>query len=145
MSGCDNAAGGCKQTENSIIGIGVDAVDIGRFERALAKAPELAERLFVESERGLPVESLAARFAAKEAVAKALGAAGTEPGLVEQAQPWSSSWHDVIVHNKKSGAPALELTGQAAARAAASGINRWHISLTHDGGMALAFVIGEQI
>ena len=112
-----------------IIGVGVDAVDVARFGRALAKAPGLAQRLFAENERGLPVASLAARFAAKEAVAKALGA------------PRNLGWRHVIVHKSETGAPFLELTATAAALAAASGINKWHLSLTHDGGLALAFVV----
>ena len=56
-----------------IAGIGVDIVDLARFEKAIARTPKLLTRLFAESERGLPVHSLAARFATKEAVVKALG------------------------------------------------------------------------
>lgn len=121
----------------AVKGIGVDIVDVARFQEALAKAPGLVSRLFVESERRLGAESLAARFAAKEAVLKALSAAG---GLSATSE-WR--WRDVIVHKAESGAPYLELTGQAAQRAATSGITRWHLSLTHDGGMAMAFVIAE--
>ena len=61
-----------------IVGIGVDIVDVGRLWAALERTPALAPRLFAESERGGRPESLAASFAAKEAVAKALGA---PPGL----------------------------------------------------------------
>ena len=57
-----------------VIGIGIDVVDIVRFEQSLQRTPTLSDRLFVESERNLPLPSLAARFAAKEALAKALGA-----------------------------------------------------------------------
>ena len=58
-----------------IIGVGIDVVDIGRFGATLERTPALRERLFTPEERDLPLQSLAARFAAKEAVAKALGAA----------------------------------------------------------------------
>ena len=118
-------------------GIGVDVVDVARFKEALAKAPGLVGRLFVDGERGLGAESLAARFAAKEAVLKELSAAG---GL-SATSDWR--WRDVIVHKAESGAPYLEVTSQVAQWAAASGITRWHLSLTHDGGMAMAFVIAE--
>ncbi len=57
----------------AIAGIGVDVVDLARFERAVARTPKLRDRLFAESERGLPLRSLAGRFAAKEALIKALG------------------------------------------------------------------------
>ena len=57
-----------------ILGLGVDLVDVARFEATLLRTPALGPRLFTERERGLPVRSLAARFAAKEALAKALGA-----------------------------------------------------------------------
>jgi holo-[acyl-carrier protein] synthase len=117
----------------AITGIGADIVDVGRFRRALVRAPRLVERLFAECERELPVESLAVRFAAKEAVVKALGFGE------------GFRWRDVIVHRNAAGAPYLELSGAALDRAQASGINRWHVSLTHDGGMALAFVIAEHI
>ena len=76
-----------------IIGIGVDMVDISRFERTLRRTPALAGRLFAESERDGRPESLAASFAAKEAVAKALGA---PPGL---------SWTDVEVIRDCRGLP----------------------------------------
>ena len=56
-----------------IVGIGVDVVDLARFERALSRTPGLRERLFAEAERELPLRSLAGRFAAKEALMKALG------------------------------------------------------------------------
>src|SRR5207245_4844001 len=57
-----------------IVGVGIDVVDVDRFARILSRRPALAERLFTPAERRLPIASLAARFAAKEAVAKALGA-----------------------------------------------------------------------
>lgn len=135
----------------AVIGIGVDVVDVDRFERSLAKAPGLIERLFVEGERGLPVESLAARFAAKEAVLKILCSrrmvAAGKSAIGETAFGMAStiSWRNVIVHRNENGAPYLEVRGRAAEIAGASGIDRWHISLTHDGGMAMAFVIAESL
>ncbi len=76
-------------------------------------------------------ESLAARFAAKEALAKALGA------------PGGMAWTDAEVHADDSGDPRLEITGTVAARAAALGVTRLHLSMSHDGGIASAVVIAE--
>lgn len=114
-----------------IIGIGVDLVDIGRFEETLRRTPALADRLFAESERDLPPRSLAASFAAKEAVAKALGA---PPGL---------SWTDVEVIRDARGCPRLEIRGTVADAARQRGIRRWHVSLSHDAGMSIAMVVAE--
>lgn len=115
-----------------IVGLGMDVVDIDRFTAQLARTPGLAERLFTEVERGLPPASLAARFAAKEALAKALGA------------PVGLHWHDVTVHRADDGRPHLEVVGTVAARAAELGIDTFHISLSHDAGVAGAVVIGER-
>jgi holo-[acyl-carrier protein] synthase len=116
----------------AIVGVGVDVVAVARLERALARTPRLRERLFTEGERALPrVESLAARFAAKEAVAKALGAPG---GL---------RWRDAEVVVEPSGRPRLALHGGVAEEAAAQGIATWHLSLSHDGGVATAVVVAE--
>jgi holo-[acyl-carrier protein] synthase len=114
-----------------IVGIGVDVVDLARFERAIARTPRLLERLFAESERGKPVHSLAARFAAKEALIKALGG------------PETLRWHDMEVVNDEHGNPGFALHGATAAEAAARGINRLHLSMSHDAGIATAFVIAE--
>ena len=114
-----------------VIGIGVDVVDIARFERSLARTPTLSERLFVESERNLPLPSLAARFAAKEALAKALGA------------PRGLEWHDAVVVTDESGRPSLDLTGTVAAAAQRAGVTAVHLSLSHDGGSAVAMVVAE--
>jgi len=115
----------------TIVGVGVDVVDVARLGRALARTPRLAERLFTEGERDRPLESLAARFAAKEAVAKALGAPG---GL---------RWRDAEVVAGPRGRPVLALHGGVAAEALAQGISTWHLSLSHDGGMATAVVVAE--
>ncbi|RII43436.1 holo-ACP synthase [Galactobacter valiniphilus] len=114
-----------------IVGIGVDVVALERFERKIERTPALVERLFCPDERGLHPRSLAARFAAKEAVAKALGA------------PGDLHWHDCEVVTAPSGAPSIKATGSVAARAAALGVSRWHVSLTHDGDSAIAMVIAE--
>jgi holo-[acyl-carrier protein] synthase len=114
-----------------IVGIGVDIVDLERFGLSIERTPHLGERLFTSFERAARPESLAAAFAAKEAVAKALGA----PGNLE--------WHDVEVRHDDSGRPYLLVTGTVAAAAAARGILRWHVSLSHDGGAAVAMVVAE--
>ena len=114
-----------------IVGIGVDIVDIARFRAALARTPALAARLFAESERGARPESLAASFAAKEAVAKALGA------------PLGLRWTDVTVTRDAAGRPALDVGGTVAAAASRRGVSRWHLSLSHDSGMSIAMVVAE--
>jgi holo-[acyl-carrier protein] synthase len=114
-----------------IVGIGVDVVEIARIEKALDRTPALARRLFAQSELGLPVASLAARFAAKEAAAKALGA---PPGL---------AWTDVQVRRDDSGRPELTVSGTVAQAASMLGVSRWHLSLSHDGGVSVAMVVAE--
>jgi holo-[acyl-carrier protein] synthase len=120
-----------------IVGIGVDVVLVERFAAALGRTPLLADRLFTEAERttgsGNPrsAESLAARFAAKEAVAKALGA------------PAGLRWHDCEVVTDPDGRPWLTVSGTVAAVAAERRISRWHLSLSHDGGIASAMVVAE--
>jgi holo-[acyl-carrier protein] synthase len=114
-----------------IVGVGIDVVDVARFGRQLERAPALRERLFTESERDLPLASLAARFAAKEAVAKALGA------------PVGLRWLDVTVVRPHASQPTLEVTGTVAARAAELGVQRFHLSLSHDAGIASAMVVAE--
>ena len=115
-----------------IVGVGIDVVQVARLERALARTPTLAGRLFTDTERERSrVESLAARFAAKEAVAKALGAPG---GLC---------WRDAEVVTDDSGRPRLRLHGGVAEEAEAQGISAWHLSLSHDAGVATAVVVAE--
>ena len=114
-----------------IVGVGIDVVDVRRLARALERTPQLAHRLFTDGERDRPIESLAARFAAKEAVAKALGAPG---GL---------RWLDAEVVQTDSGRPTLELHGSVAEEAQSQGIRTWHLSLSHDGGVATAVVVAE--
>jgi holo-[acyl-carrier protein] synthase len=115
----------------AVIGVGVDVVGVERFAATLDRTPALAERLFTAVERERQVESLAARFAAKEAVAKALGA------------PAGLAWHDVEVISEASGRPRLDVRGTVAAAAAALGVRTWHLTLTHDAGVAVAMVVAE--
>ena len=115
-----------------IVGVGIDVVDVARFMATLERSPRLRERLFTPAERDLPASSLAARFAAKEAIAKALGAPGT------------MSWQDATVHRVVGSAPSVEITGTVAARAAELGVDRFHLSLSHDAGIASAVVVAER-
>lgn len=114
-----------------IVGVGIDVVDLSRFERSMTRTPRLRDKLFTPAEAALPMQSLAARFAAKEALAKALGA----PGGLE--------WQDAEVFTELSGQPRLELRGTVAARAHVLGAASWHLSLSHDAGIASAVVILE--
>ena len=113
---------------------GVDMVSLPRFARALERHGErLARRLFTAAELaccGGQVASLAARFAAKEAVVKALG---TGIGPV--------TWHEVEVLREESGAPRLVLHGTAARLARELGLHTWSISLSHTREMAIACVV----
>lgn len=121
------------QAERMIVGIGVDVADISRLERALARTPALATRLFAESERaGSSSQSLAGCFAVKEAVAKVLGA------------PQGLRWADAILGHEASGKPVLQVQGTVAAAAAALGVQAWHVSISHDGGLCVAMVVAER-
>jgi holo-[acyl-carrier protein] synthase len=115
-----------------IVGIGVDVAEISRLEVALQRTPALASRLFAESERGQPVRSLAGCFAAKEAVAKALGG---PPGLL---------WTDAVISHDSRGRPRLEVSGTVAAEAALLGVTGWHVSISHDAGICVAMVVAER-
>ena len=114
-----------------VVGVGVDVVDIARFTESLHRTPALSERLFTPAERKLPPPSLAARFAVKEAIAKVLGA------------PKGLSWHDAEILRGDNGAPTLTVTGTVAAAAERHGVRSWHVSLSHDGGMAVAVVVAD--
>ncbi|WP_019179932.1 holo-ACP synthase [Microbacterium yannicii] len=116
-----------------IVGIGVDLVDIARFERTIERTPRLVERLFSGSERALKPHSLAARYAAKEALIKALG--GSD----------GVHWTEIEVASEASGRPVFLLTGSTAAVVAARGITAMHLSLSHDAGLATAYVIAEAV
>ncbi|MCB7136736.1 holo-ACP synthase [Cellulosimicrobium marinum] len=114
-----------------IIGVGIDVVDVARFMETVERTPRLRDRLFTEAERDLPPASLAARFAAKEAIAKALGA------------PGGMHWHDATVHRVVGGPPEVEVTGTVAARAEELGVRAFHLSISHDAGIASAMVVAE--
>ncbi|MFQ6171791.1 holo-ACP synthase [Oryzobacter sp. R7] len=114
-----------------IVGVGIDVVDVARFGATLERTPGLRDRLFTPAERVLPLNSLAARFAAKEALAKALGA------------PAGMNWQDAEVHRGADGRPHLEVRDTVAARVEALGIGSLHVSLSHDAGIASAVVVAE--
>ena len=120
-----------------IVGTGIDVVSIPRFADALRRWPRLGDRLFTERERRTTTghersaASLAARFAAKEAVAKALGA------------PTGLAWHDCEILSAVTGRPTIEATGSVAAAALALGILNWHLTMSHDADVAIAQVIAE--
>lgn len=119
-----------------IVGIGVDLVDVARFERAASRTPRLLDRLFAQSEqepdgRKLPLRSLAARFAAKEALIKAIG---DSDGV---------RWHDIRIVSNDLGNPSFELANRVAEVADERGITIFHLSMSHDADLAIAYVIAE--
>ncbi len=114
-----------------IVGVGIDVVDVERFRQTLDRTPALLARVFTEAEARLPLASLAARFAAKEALAKALSA------------PAGLHWTDAEVQNDAGGRPSLTMAGSVAARAAELGVRSVHVSLSHDAGIASAVVVLE--
>jgi holo-[acyl-carrier protein] synthase len=117
------------------LGVGVDVVDVARFTLALERHPRLLGRLFTVRERSDTAERperLAARFAAKEAVLKALGS-----GLGD------ASFRSIEVRRAPGGAPELVLSDEALALATAHGVDQWHLSLSHTSTTATAFVIAS--
>ncbi|WP_248583111.1 holo-ACP synthase [Nocardioides sp. InS609-2] len=115
----------------AIVGIGIDVVDIERFGVSLDRTAGLRARLFTPDESTRALASLAARFAAKEAIAKALGA------------PVGLAWHDAEIVSEETGRPRFELRGTVAARATELGVASVHVSLSHDAGIASAVVVLE--
>ena len=118
-----------------VVGVGIDVVDVPRFELVMGRRPRIVERLFTEGEQRtarMKPERLAARFAAKEAVMKSLGVgAGSVP------------WKSIEVVKAPSGAPSILLHGAAAELAASRGVNDVKISLTHTAMTAAAFVVSS--
>lgn len=119
-----------------IIGIGVDVVDLARFERATTRTPGVLTRLFAESEQWdgaakRSLSSLAARFAAKEAVIKAIG---DSTGV---------RWHDMAVVSDGLRNPSIEVYNSLAEIVSARGVTAIHLSMSHDAGVAIAYVIAE--
>ena len=121
-----------------IKGIGVDAVDIERFRTSLSRTPSMRDRLFTAEELAYvapkvdPVPSLAARFAAREAVMKAMGL-----GL------GAFGFHDVWVSRAESGEPSLVVVGRALELAKERGVSSWYVSLTHTDLVAIAYVVAH--
>jgi holo-[acyl-carrier protein] synthase len=118
-----------------IVGLGVDICEIARMERALARHRTMRERVFTPEEiaycdgKARPAESYAGRFAAREAVIKALGGYR------------GKRWHDISVTRHPSGAPSIALTGNAKRRAARLGISSILITFTHEKTNAVAFAV----
>jgi len=116
----------------AVAGIGVDVVDVDRFGAALTRTPGLLRRVLTEDEiAGRRVAGHAARFAAKEALAKALGA------------PRGLRWHDAQVQTRPTGQPSLVASGTVASALADRSVRTVHLSLTHDAGVAIAMVVLE--
>ena len=115
-----------------IVGVGIDVVDVARFGATLERTPALLERLFTAAERAMALNSQAARFAAKEALAKALGA------------PAGMLWQDATVRRVAGAQPVVEVVGTVAAAAAAAGVDRFHLSISPDAGIASAVVVADR-
>ena len=121
-----------------VVGVGIDAVEIDRFARALARRTKMADRLFTAGELAYaraaadPAPRLSTRFAAKEATMKALGV-----GL------GAFSFHDVEVVRIGLDAPWLVLHGPAEELARRAGVSRWHLSLAPTDRTALAVVVAD--
>ncbi len=120
----------------TVIGVGTDLVDLDRFRRVLGRTPTIVDRLFTEGEQAYarqrrdPTEPLGARFAAKEAVLKALGL-----GL------GSVAFREIEVVRAESGAPSVLLHGGAADVAFARGVGHWMVSLSHTSHLAQAVAL----
>jgi holo-[acyl-carrier protein] synthase len=118
-----------------ILGLGVDICEIARMERALRRHPTMRERVFTPEEiaycdgKGRPAESYAGRFAAREAVIKALGGYR------------GRRWQDISVTRAPSGAPAIRLSGNAKVRADELGVAGVLVTFTHERASAVAFAV----
>jgi holo-[acyl-carrier protein] synthase len=118
-----------------ILGLGVDLCEIARMERALGRHPTMRDRVFTPEEiaycdsKARPAESYAGRFAAREAVIKALGGYR------------GRGWQDISVTRSPSGAPTIRLDGNAKRRADALGVSDVLISFTHEKTNAIAFAV----
>ncbi len=120
----------------TVCGLGIDAVDVERFRRVMERRPTFAQRVFTDAERAYalrvsdPAPRLAARFAAKEAVMKALGVGIGAIGMRE-----------IEVTRAETGAPDVVLAGRAAALEQHRGVVGWRVSLTHTELVAIASVV----
>ena len=119
----------CTRLHDMIDGIGIDVVDIERFKESIDRTPGLREKLFTPAEASKPIASLAARFAAKEALYKALS---PSHGL---------AWHEAEVINLENGKPAFLFRGAIADLVDGAQV---YLSLSHDGAIASAMVILER-
>jgi holo-[acyl-carrier protein] synthase len=119
-----------------VIGIGVDLCEVDRMRTALGRTPTLRTRVFTDAERAYcdrrkdPTERYAARFAAKEAVMKAMGV-----GV------GACRWRDIEVAKAPSGAPSVRLHDTALALAEARGITAWRLTMTHTHRVAEAIAV----
>lgn len=111
-----------------IDGVGIDVVEVARFTESLERDPGLGTKLFTEAERMKPIQSLAARFAAKEALIKALNA---KNGIL---------WHEAEVLNLEGGKPAFTFYGAVIDLVGGANV---HLSISHNAGIATAIVIVE--
>ncbi len=121
-----------------VLGVGVDLVSVARVEQALSRRPSLRQRIFRPEELGpLGAEgeprSLAARFAAKEALRKALG-----------TSVQGGAWRDVFVSGGRGAPPILELRGRWLEAARSLGATAWHLSISHERDYAVAMVVIER-
>ena len=123
--------GSCARLGSVIVGVGIDVVDVRRFAETLERTPAIAARTLTAAERDRSIASQAARFAAKEALAKALGA------------PAALKWHDAEVVTDDSGRPWFDVRGTVAKRCADLGVGHIHLSVSHDAGIASAMVVLE--
>lgn len=114
-----------------IAGIGIDVCSISRLQDSLERTPGLLERIFHESERSMNQNSLAARFALKEALAKAIG----NPKLL--------TWNEITLDKDEDGKPHLKLEGQTQINFAKLGYRATHLSISHDAGVAVAMIVLE--
>lgn len=136
VAGLAIAQAGDAKTIVGVLGVGTDLVEVDRFRLAMRRRAKLGQRLFSDDERAYaerhrdPAPRLAVRFAAKEAVMKALGV-----GL------GAFKLRDVEVARRRSGAPQLVLRGKAATLAEEQGVTGWHLSLTHTDSMAMAVAV----
>ncbi len=114
-----------------IIGVGVDLVDLDRFANSIEKNPGLLEKVFHSDEREAAARTLAGRFAAKEALIKVFG----------DSKPMR--WHDVRISKDELGKPEISLFDATADYAKSRGIEKLHLSISHDANMAIAFLVAE--
>ena len=133
--GPDETFGGrafAPRDDGTVVGVGIDVVEIDRLRAMLERTPALLDRLLTPAERRLSAASRAARVAAKEAVGKALGA------------PGDFSWQDVTVERTQVRRPYLRLRGATLRAAEEQRVAHLHLSLSHDGDVATAIVIAER-